>query len=169
MKFNSAVNLQQLAQKDKYWRQWDSRWEYMSIVIAWLQFLEPKTVLEAGCNNAPVCLDSDTIGLNDDTDIIHDLTNTPWPFKDKQYDVFIALQVWEHLKDKQKQAFVEAERVSNNIILSFPYVWNRPGNCHHRITEDTILKWSLGRLPNKTFITNETTQYKRMICYWENK
>ena len=167
MRFNNALSRQNLAKQDKYWKCWQERCEYMSVVIAWLQFLEPKNILEAGCNNAPVCLDSDTVGLNSDAKVIHDLTKTPWPFEHKQYDVFVALQVWEHLKGRQQRAFGEAERISHHIIISIPYKWDRPDNCHDMIDENILFNWT-GRVPDKTFITNETTQYKRMICYWRN-
>jgi hypothetical protein len=33
-----------------------------------------------------------------------DATTKPWPINDKQYDLFIALQVWEHLDNKQSRA-----------------------------------------------------------------
>jgi hypothetical protein len=168
VEFTQATKFAQLAEQDKYWKTWPTRWEYISVVQAWLQWIEPQTVLEAGCSGGPVCTNSDTLGLSDAT-FIHDLTETPWPFDDKQYDVFLALQVWEHLGDKQRQAFEEAERVANHTILSLPYLWNRPGNCHHGIDETTIRKWAGGRDPSKTFITNGTTSFKRIICYWTNQ
>ncbi len=52
----------------------------------------------------------------------HDAIVVPWPIDDKAYDLFIALQVWEHLERKQKEAFEEVMRTSKAAILSFPYM-----------------------------------------------
>ena len=71
----------------------------------------------------------------------------PWPINDKQYDLFIALQVWEHLGNKQSRAFREAIRISKAVILSFPYKWNCPKNNanypeHHEVDEELIGDWT---------------------------
>ena len=176
IRFTNQKHLIDLAKRDPYWKNWDSwktRWEYMAIVQAWMQFIEPDNILEAGCNNAPLCIDSDTVGLAPsdnyigDHKYIHDLTSIPWPFADKQYDIFVALQVWEHLNNKQHLAFQEAKRIAHHVILSFPYMWNTPPeDCHHSIDESTIVRWANGQSPNKIFITNITTR-ARLVCYWK--
>lgn len=58
--------------------------------------------------------------------IQHNATEKPWPIANKQYDLFIALQVWERLDNKQSRAFREVMRVSRAAILSFPYLWDYP-------------------------------------------
>jgi hypothetical protein len=81
----------------------------------------------------------------------HNATVVPWPIKDKEYDLFIALQVWEHLEGKQKDAFKEVMRTSKMAILSFPYMWDCPKDNanypeHHMINEEIISEWTLTTL-----------------------
>jgi hypothetical protein len=83
------------------------RWEYMQIAAQLIRDLKAQSVLEAGTENLVVCQDSDTMGLKSEK-IKQNLESTPWPIANKKYDVFVALQVWEHLHDKQVAAFDEA-------------------------------------------------------------
>jgi len=165
MIFTTQRKLVELAEKDMYWHPWNIRWEYMLVTMAWLQDIQPTTILEAGTNGLTVCEDSDTIGLGK-ADTIHDLRCTPWPFEDKQYDVFIALQVWEHLTYKQESAFTEASRIAKHIIMSFPYMWDYAnGHCHNGIDEDTINEWA-GSQPDKALLVNDSYTRSRLVCYW---
>lgn len=50
----------------------------------------------------------------------HDALDLPWPQKDKQYEVFVALRVFMHLAPKQKECLAEAFRVANKVILLVP-------------------------------------------------
>ena len=84
-----------------------------------------------------------------DLTYLWDARNTPWPIEDKKYDLFIALQVWEHLGDKQGDAFREVMRISRMAILSFPLGWNCPGDCHHNITKEKISEWTLNMKPDE--------------------
>ena len=110
---------------------------------------------------------------------------TSWPYEDKQFDIVIALQVWEHLWEptdeqvndwsipKQKEAFNELKRVSKSAILSVPYDWGEwtntlPNNVHYGITMDKILEWSSGLEPVE--IVDVPCQLgrrgSRRICRW---
>ena len=76
-------------------------------------------------------------------EIIHDATVAPWPVADKAYDLFVALQVFEHLGDKQPQTFAEVRRVAKHAILSLPIDWEMadPTNCHHMLSNEKVLSW----------------------------
>lgn len=45
--------------------------------------------------------------------IVHDATKIPWPVSDKAFDMFMSLQVWEHLGSSQADAFREVKRISH--------------------------------------------------------
>jgi SAM-dependent methyltransferase len=133
-----------------YWKTWHQRWGYMSYVIEQLKKHDPKKILEAGANGVPLCKDSVELALKEceitnKKGYMQDLNQIPYLFDDKEFDFFVALQVWEHLSEPVK-AFNEIKRISKNIILSLPYMWNTPGNCHHGIDDSTVLQWSSGLL-----------------------
>jgi hypothetical protein len=86
----------------------------------------------------------------------------------RKYDLFIALQVWEHLGSvKQKQdAFREAMRVSKTALLSFPYMWDcSEGDCHRMISEEIIKEWTLGVEP--LFKKLVGVYHKRIFYYYK--
>lgn len=99
------------------------RWEYYKVVIDLVNRLQPAAVLELGPGQHTIVKHCD-IMVKPDNDswgrpinavgqvYLHDATEKPWPVADKQYDLFIALQVWEHLSNKQSRAFREVMRVS---------------------------------------------------------
>ena len=106
----------------------------------------------------------------------HDATVAPWPIRDKEYDLFIALQVWEHLEGKQKQAFKEVMRTSKMAILSFPYMWDCPKDNanypeHHMIDEKIISEWTLNIQPIKVIKIPRTgekvSKGPRIIYFWK--
>ncbi len=110
------------------------------------------------------------------TELQHDATITPWPIKDNSYDLIIALQVWEHLDDKQKEAFGEVMRTSKMAILSLPYKWDCPiDNAnypeHHMIDEKIIEEWSLHQKPEKIIHIPRTgdrvSKGPRIIYFWK--
>ena len=67
----------------------------------------------------------------------------PWPVDDKAYDLFMALQVFEHLTDRQREAFLEVRRIARHAIISLPIDWvmDDPRNCHHQISNERVLSW----------------------------
>jgi hypothetical protein len=112
---------------------------------------------------------------------IHNATDVPWDFiRDKQYDLFLALQVFEHLKrDKVRGVFAEARRIARNIIISLPYKWNVPSNMlmypsHHMIDENTVVEWTDGELPapDLTMLIprqgTKISQGEKMIFVWKH-
>ena len=51
---------------------------------------------------------------------VFDATQVPWPVDDKAYDLFMALQVFEHLTDRQREAFLEVLVILEVVISSNP-------------------------------------------------
>ena len=101
--------------------------------------------------------------------IVHDATKAPWPFPDKAYDLFVALQVFEHLGTRQPEAFLEVRRVARNAILSLPIDWVMadPRNCHHLVTEERVLGWFAPVVPTRVVVGNPGHR-KRLIYVFED-
>jgi hypothetical protein len=73
-----------------------------------------------------------------------DLKETPYKFKNKQYDICVAMQVLEHLSPNQFSIFQEMKRIAKYVIITLPYKWNYAhiDINHHMIDENTINKWT---------------------------
>lgn len=147
-------------------RYFQGRWKYMSVVANIVREQDPSTILEIGATDRPVALGCDNMDLSDNKPFpltyIHDATEIPWPIVDKQYDMVIAMQVFEHLENKQQLSFREIMRVAKSCILSFPLGWDCPGDCHHNITKETIHEWTLGTSPCKIVEVG-----KRIVYHWK--
>lgn len=101
--------------------------------------------------------------------IVQDATHTPWPVADKQYDLFVALQVFEHLGTRQSEVFREVSRVARHAIISLPIDWQMadPKNCHHQISQEKVLSWFLPLVPTRVELGNGGPK-KRFIYVFEN-
>jgi len=163
------------------------RWEYFKVVIDIISRLNPQSVLELGPGQHTIVKLCDVmLKLEDDAwgrpinptgkVILHNATEKPWPIVDKQYDLFIALQVWEHLDNKQSRAFREAMRVSRAAILSLPYLWDVPPEsrnypAHHQIDEELIEDWTLHVPPEEVIRIPrsgpEVSKGPRIIYFWK--
>jgi Methyltransferase domain len=99
----------------------------------------------------------------------HDATVVPWPFPDKAFDLFLALQVFEHLGNRQPEAFREVRRIARHAILSLPIDWEMddPQNIHHMISEERVLSWFAPVEPTRV-IENMTGRRKRLIYVFED-
>ena len=110
------------------------RWPYHQIAIDIIRSLridDPSGVLEIGALGATLVKGSDTLdfdndefritGYNDKPTINHDLRVLPWPIE-KHYKVIVALRVWHHLKPVEREAFLEAKRIAENVIIVCPEV-----------------------------------------------
>jgi hypothetical protein len=137
---------------------------------------ELKTALELGPHLRPVIVGADVMDRRDEPDlqaegrlIRHDATRTPWPIADRAYDLFVALQVFEHLGSAQPEAFREVRRVARHAILSLPIDWEMadPRNVHHRITEEKVLSWFAPVAPTRILVGNPGPK-KRLIFVFEN-
>ena len=106
----------------------------------------------------------------------HNATEKPWPIGDKEYDLFLALQVWEHLSNKQTRAFREVIRISKMAILSFPYKWEIPKENanypeHHQIDEELLEDWTFNIKPERIIKVPGTgdkiSKGPRIIYFWK--
>lgn len=110
------------------------RWPYHQIAIDIIRSLridDPSGVLEIGALGATLVKGSDTLdfdndefritGYNDQPTINHDLRVLPWPIE-KHYKVIVALRVWHHLKPVEREAFLEAKRLADNVLIVCPEV-----------------------------------------------
>ncbi|MBR9706639.1 hypothetical protein GOV14_06405 [Candidatus Pacearchaeota archaeon] len=150
MKLLTHEEYLRLGESDEYYR---GRWKYFKEVIEVIKKIEPSNVLELGPYRAPFVSGSDIMDCDNHLKGIkypQDAGIVPWPIQDKQYDLFIALQVWEHLDGRQKQAFREVMRISKYAILSFPYKWTKSKYKNHNKINNAIIKdWTLGVKPIK--------------------
>jgi hypothetical protein len=169
-------------------RYYEGRWAYFSEVINIIKENEDiKKVLELGPSFQTIVKNCDVM-IKPESDVWgrpekyvakeyeHDATVIPWPVKEKEYDLFIALQVWEHLEGKQKEAFKEVMRTSKMAILSFPYMWDCPKDNanypeHHMIDEKIISEWTLNVEPIKVIKIPRTgervSKGPRIIYFWK--
>lgn len=157
-----------------------NRWGYMSAALGeagrLIKDRDLTSALELGAPVRPILVGAhvmdNTMRPEYDTTVpatTHDATAVPWPFADKAFDLFIALQVFEHLKDRQPEAFREVRRIARHAILSLPIDWvmDDPRNCHHMISEDRVLSWFDPVVPTRV-IENITGRRKRQIYVFED-
>jgi sortase A len=156
------------------------RWTYMWVVCQIAAELIDRhalqSALELGPFLRPVIVGADAMerqgsrALREYAKVIpHDATITPWPIRDKQYDLFTALQVFEHLKGHQRAAFFEVCRVAKHAIISVPIDWEMedPTDCHHRISNETAMSWFAPRRPTHVELGNGGS-CKRVVYVFEN-
>jgi len=156
------------------------RWSYTSVALAQAADLIRRhglnTALELGAPVRPIITGADVIDIKARPELdpgvaitIHDATQIPWPVADKAYDLFVALQVFEHLRDKQPEAFLEVRRVARHAILSLPIDWvmSDPTNKHHQIPNERVLSWFAPVEPSRVF-TVMSGKRKRMIYVFED-
>ena len=135
-----------------------------------------RTALELGPHLRSLIVGADIMDIKSAPDlraegrrIAHDATHVPWPVADKVYDLFVAFQVFEHLGTHQAEAFREVRRVARHAILSLPIDWEMadPANCHHRISEESVLDWFAPVVPTLIALGNPGHR-KRLLFVFEN-
>jgi hypothetical protein len=161
----------EVEKKDSYYK---GRWGYFSIVVDLIKTINPAGALELGPYRLPLLKGEDTMDIVrvlDNLTYFHDATKTPWPISNKKYDLFICCEVWEHLGDKQKDAFREVLRIARRAIFSFPYKWTYPEGSkdiealsHANIDEAKISEWTLGRKP-KTVVFSKDGKF--VVYYFD--
>ena len=133
-----------------------------------------RTALELGPHLRPLIVGSDVMDLRVNADLdaegtvfAHDATVTPWPVE-RTYDLFVALQVFEHLGTSQAQVFREVSRVARNAIISLPIDWVKadPTDIHHGITNERVLGWFEPRVPTRIVVGNPGPG-KRLLYIFE--
>ena len=137
-----------------------------------------QSALELGPHLRPVIVGADVMDVRAQADleiapsarfVHHDASQAPWPVGDREYDLFVALQVFEHLGNAQNTAFQEVRRVARHALISVPIDWEMddPTNCHHRISEERALSWFHPAAPTRVEVGN-TGPRKRLIFVFEN-
>jgi hypothetical protein len=135
-----------------------------------------RTALELGPHLRSLIVGADVMDLSARPElrsegrvIVHDATRPPWPVEDKAYDLFVALQVFEHLGTRQPETFREVRRVARNAILSLPIDWDMadPRNCHHQLSHERVLSWFGSVAPTRVLVGNPGRR-KRLIYVFED-
>ncbi len=173
----SELEFAEMARRFPYY---SGRWGYMSVALAQAADLirrdDLHSALELGAPVRPIISGADVIDIKArpelDPDVaitIHDATVAPWPVADKAYDLFIALQVFEHLRDRQREAFLEVRRVARHAILSLPIDWvmDDPRNCHHQISNERVLSWFAPVVPTRV-LEGSGGKRRRVIYVFED-
>lgn len=127
-----------------YWRRALSRFKYIKIAINVLKQYKPTSILEIGPGpNVRIADGATTVDIDpaNNPDIVKDITQIPWNLG--VYDCVVALQVFEHLKGKQKTVFKEAYNTARKcLIISIPYKWTKGYEGHIGLDDTTMLSWS---------------------------
>ena len=163
---------------DIYWNEtYKGRWKYIVYVISELRKIKPKKVLELGSYKVNLTNISDNMDINIDfidkdninnKKFIQDASILPWNIEDKYYDVFVGLQVFEHLGENQSDIFKEVMRISKNAIISLPYLWDKPDDkIHHMIDDNKIKEWTNNILPEKIIYIKTPDSRKRVIYFFK--
>jgi hypothetical protein len=148
-----------VARRFPYYR---NRWPYMAAAGREAADLIDRhglrTALELGPHVRPLIVGADVMVLSASEDldaegrsVVHDARERPWPIADGAYDLFVALQVFEHLGDRQPDAFQEVCRVARHAIISLPIDWelDDPTDIHHALTQERVLSWFAPRVPTR--------------------
>lgn len=139
------------------------RWEYLSVAIGLMQSVNPTSILEIGTNGFQLNTKSETVDIVGSPTYQRDITNIPWNLP--QYDLVVALQVWEHLGTSQLKCFLEARRHSQRLLLSLPLLWDCPDDLiHHNIDRDKIREWTNDETPTTEIVVGNET--KRVLLLW---
>ncbi len=166
---------------------YEGRWEYFSVVLEIIKKIQPKSVLEIGPGWLPVVKDADLMLAHEEDQFgrpstsegklfVHDATIKPWPFKENGYDLVVALNVFEHLDNKQSRAFRETMRIARSAIITVPYGWSGGEKkwmhrIHRDIDKDLVADWTLRIEPSKIVeiprVGNKFAQGPRLVYYWK--
>ena len=168
---------------------YEGRWEYFSVVLRMIEDIHPNRVLEIGPGWMPVVKDADLMYAPEEDQFgrpdsahgqifIHDATQKPWPFEDCVYDLVVALNVFEHLDNKQSRAFREVMRITRHAILTVPFGWTGGESkwmhrIHRDIDRELVKDWTLGIEPCEIVeiprVGSKFAQGPRLVYHWEFK
>ena len=173
----SRRSFDEMAAAFPYYR---NRWPYTSVALAEaariIRDRDVRTALELGAPVKPILVGARVMDIKArpelDTNVeitLHNAVRTPWPFDDKQFDLFIALQVFEHLGSSQSAAFREVRRVARHAILSLPIDWEMadPSDPHHQISDETVRSWFAPIGPTRVLEGNPGRR-RRLVYVFED-
>ena len=157
-----------------------NRWGYTSVALAEaariIRDRDVRTALELGAPVKPILVGARVMDnkvrpeLDPYVEItVHNAIRTPWPFDDKQFDLFIALQVFEHLGSFQPAVFREVRRVARHAVLSLPIEWEMadPSDPHHRISDVTVRSWFAPIEPTRV-VEGNAGRRRRLVYVFED-
>lgn len=142
----------------KHWTTYEDRWEYYRKTIKLIKEfdLNPEKILEIGSVGIKLVEGSDELDFDArsvwqtfNPKYYHDLRVIPYPIKDKQYELVIALRVFHHLHGKQKECFNEICRITNNFIMAIP---------HSKYNKKDVVEWG-GREPDTDLPCADTSTH----------
>lgn len=141
------------------------RWGYYHLALGFAG--RPESVLELGPHRLPLFPGGDTMDMSPTLapTFRHDARVLPWPVETGRYDLFVALQVWEHLGASQADAFSEVVRIARRAVLSFPWEWDCPNDpTHHGVNAAVVARWTLGVPVAGQALSPDGA---RLVCCWE--
>jgi hypothetical protein len=166
-----------LAARFPYYR---GRWDYTSVACDVAGELIGRhglsSALELGPHIRSIVVGADVMDLRAQPDLeaegrllVHNATVLPWPAADESYGLFVALQVFEHLGDRQSAAFGEVCRIARHAIISLPIDWEMddPTNIHHQISNERALSWFAPVVPSRVEVGNAGPR-KRLVYVFED-
>ncbi|MDY0238079.1 MAG: hypothetical protein RBS42_04390 [Campylobacterales bacterium] len=134
-----------------------NRWQYHKRVFEILETIglkEDDEALEIGTAGFQVVKNSDTMDQDKRWDykgksqtFTHDIRNIPWPLT-KKYKVTIALRVFQHLTPNQREAFLEAKKNTEHLIIVVPREYkNKILENSQGIKLEQFIEWNDGVYP----------------------
>jgi hypothetical protein len=139
-----------------HWGNYKERWKYHRWAVRLLQDNPPERaedVLEIGTMGISIVTGSHTLDYGAkwhfkgfEPTYRRDAKLMPWPIADKHYHTVIALRVFQHLHPAQRECFLEARRVSHNLLIVVPETYEAVGYGNSfGIPEHQFLEWNNGR------------------------
>ena len=136
-----------------------NRWDYYSRVVELIKSIaidDPAKILEMGTMGISCVDNGHTIDYEEKwafpgkkPTIVHDARQLPWPVANKQYELFIALRVFQHLAPVQGECVKEAMRIAQKVILVVPNSYDNAVHPASRgITYRDLAEYNGGIHPN---------------------
>jgi hypothetical protein len=153
--------IKELATDKRYYNR--ERLNYLDAAAAAAEEMIPrlriKTAIELGPYQVPLIEGSDLADLHcrhlgEHLTWKMDARHFPWRIPDNAYDLFIALQVFEHLQPHQREAFQEVRRIARHAIISLPSNWAEGDEQHRGITPEMALEWFAPIKPSRVVMGN---------------
>jgi hypothetical protein len=156
------------------------RWTYTAVALAQAADLIRRrglqTALELGAPVRPVIIGAAVMDITARPELdpsvaitVHDAKRVPWPYPDRAFDLFVGLQVFEHLGDRQPEAFREVRRVARHAVISLPIDWVMadPTNKHHQIPHERVLSWFAPIVPTRV-VEGSGGKRRRLVYVFED-
>lgn len=166
MTYKEFLELEKLAPK-----YYEGRWDYYKEVQSFIDGIQPNTVFELGPAYKPFVPGSTTMDIRQRGEFqVHhewDATRTPWPVSRLvKYDLFLGLQVFEHLGHVQYKVFEEIQKLAKHCVLSFPFNWDVPGDLEHTGIDQKIIHCWSNHVPPRWVSDPVGKPGKKRIIYW---